>query len=165
MFGSLATFLRAVLTRTCLPCLGALLLACAGCGAPGIERLAAAGPGWRIQQGQAVWRPSRHRPEWSGDLAVAIREDGSFVFDFSKTPLPVVHGQTTPASWLIEFPAAKLRFGGKSPPPARFAWLRLQQALSGQPLPDPFQFTRLSEGGWRLENTRSGEFIEGYLTP
>jgi len=142
-----------------------LLAACAGCGTAGIEHISTTGPGWKVQEGQAVWRPDRNRPELSGDMVVAICSDNSYVFDFSKTPLPVVHGQTTATNWLIEFPAAKLGFGGRNQPPTRFTWLYLQKALSGQPLPKRFQFTRNSEGSWRLENTRTGEFIEGYLAP
>lgn len=118
-----------------------------------------------MQQGQAVWRPSRNRAELSGDLVMAVRDDGSSLFDFSKTPLPITQGQTTSTNWLIEFPAASMGFGGKNHPPTRFTWLYLQQALSGKPIPEPFQFLRPPDGPWRLENTRTGEFIEGYLSP
>ena len=50
-------------------------------------------------------------------------------------------------------------------PPTRFAWLYLPAALSGQPLPDRFRFEQKADGGWRLENTRSGETVEGFLNP
>ena len=87
------------------------------------------------------------------------------VFNFAKTPLPVTAGQTTSTNWLIEFPVRHLSFGGKGHPPTRFAWLYLDAALSGKPLPARLRFTPHPDGSWRLENIKSGEFIEGFLTP
>ena len=34
------------------------------------------GPGWRVQEGQALWRPGRQFPELGGELVVASHEDG-----------------------------------------------------------------------------------------
>jgi hypothetical protein len=56
-------------------------------------------------------------------------------------------------------------FTGRRQPPARFAWLYLHAALSGEPLPPPLRFERKPDGNWRLENTRSGETLEGFLAP
>jgi hypothetical protein len=61
--------------------------------------------------------------------------------------------------------ARPLAFKGRQPPPARFAWLYLYAALSGQPLPPALHFERKPDGSWRLENTRSGETLDGFLTP
>ncbi len=155
-------FFRQGLLRSLLA--GALLLG-NGCNTTKIERRRPSGADWQIQQGQAVWRPSHKRPELSGDLLVATRPDGSFVFDFSKTPLPITAGQATSTNWLIEFPARHYVFSGKGEAPNRFAWLYLRAALAGQSLPKNFKFTRQDDGGWRLENLKSGEFIEGFLTP
>jgi len=163
--GSKALLPRVLKAGRLLCVLTALLCACGGCGTSGIQRLSASGPGWQTRQGQAVWKPGRNRPELSGDLALAWRADGSFVFDFSKTPMPMAHGQATATNWRIEFPAAKLSFGGRGPAPARFAWLHLQEALEGRLAPGKFVFTRRTDGGWRLENPGTGEFIEGYLDP
>jgi hypothetical protein len=139
------------------------MLALPGCGTSGIPRLQP-GPDWHIQQGQAVWRPNRTRPELSGELVLARQGDGSSVFNFSKTPLPVAAGQTTLTNWLIEFPAQHLAFGGKGAPPVRFTWLYLTWALAGEPLPPHLRFVPNADGRWRLENLKSGEFIEGFLT-
>jgi len=140
-------------------------LAAAGCGTPKVERLEPSGPDWRIQQGQATWRPAAKRPELSGDLVLAAQSSGNAVFNFSKTPLPITAGQITTTNWLIEFPARHFVFSGKGRPPARFAWLYLERALRGETLPANLGFARTPEGGWRLENLKTGEFIEGFLAP
>lgn len=118
-----------------------------------------------MRQGQAVWRPDRKRPELSGDLLFATGNGGMSLFNFSKTPLPIASGQTTSTNWLIEFPARHFVFSGKGEPPERFAWLFLDRALAGEALPSNLQFTRQPEGAWRLENLKSGESIQGFLSP
>jgi len=84
---------------------------------------------------------------------------------FSKTPFPIINAQKTATNWLVEFPARNLKFGGAGAPPARFGWLYLPEAISGKPLPSRFHFVQKPDGAWRLENTRSGEVIAGYLSP
>lgn len=145
--------------------LGAFL-ACGGCyTAPKAPLFTASGPGWRVQEGQALWRPNRDFPELGGELVMARDNYGRCMIQFAKTPLALVQTQTTREKWRIEFPPRRMRFGGKLPPPTRFAWLYLPAALSGQPLPDRFHFEQKADGGWRLENTRSGETVEGFLSP
>ena len=125
----------------------------------------AAGPGWHVQEGQALLRPGRQFPELGGELVVASHEDGRCIIQFAKTPLPLVLAQTTRTNWRIEFPPRRMSFGGHQPPPARFAWLYLSAALCGDSLPATLRFQRKPDGGWRLENTRSGETVEGFLGP
>lgn len=137
-----------------------------GCLTPGHPPLfTATGPGWRVQEGQALWRPGRQFPELGGELVVASHEDGRCLVQFTKTPLPLVTVQTTSTNWFIEFPPRRMSFGGCQPPPARFAWLYLPIAFSGGSLPAGMHFQRKPDGGWRLENTRSGETVEGFLGP
>ena len=125
----------------------------------------ATGPGWRVQEGQALWRPGRGFPELGGELVMASHEDGRCAIEFAKTPLPLVLAQTTRTNWLIAFPPRRMSFAGRRAPPTRFAWLYLHAALSGDPLPATLRFQRKPDGGWRLENTRSGETMEGFLAP
>lgn len=125
----------------------------------------AAGPGWHIQQGQALWRPERGLPEFGGDLILASNPDGRALIQFDKTPLSMVFAQTTSNRWLIRFPQRQMGFSGHGPGPTRFAWLYLPAALAGKPLPSPLHFERQSHDNWRLENTRTGEIVEGYLSP
>ncbi len=123
------------------------------------------GPGWQVQEGQALWRPGRGMPELGGDLVMVRHEDGRCAIEFSKMPLSLVSVQTTSTNWLIQFPAEQMGFAGHRQPPTRFAWLYLPAALSGKELPPPLRFERKPDGGWRLENTRSGETLEGFLAP
>jgi hypothetical protein len=123
------------------------------------------GPGWRVQEGQALWRPREQFPELGGDLVMAGNEDGRSVVQFAKTPLPLVLAQTTRTNWYIEFPTQRMNFAGRGPSPTRFTWLYLHAALSGEAIPACLRFERKQDGGWRLENTRSGETLEGFLTP
>jgi hypothetical protein len=138
----------------------------AGC-RTGRERplFTATGPGWRVREGQALWCAGRRFPELGGELVVASHEDGRCVIEFAKTPVPLVLVQTSRTNWFIEFLPRRMSFGGRRPPPTRFAWLYLAAALSGDSLPSPLRFQRKPDGGWRLENTRSGETVEGFLGP
>ncbi len=58
-----------------------------------------------------------------------------------------------------------MSFSGHGSGPARFLWLYLPVALAGEKLPPAFHFERKPEGGWRLENTHTGETLEGFLAP
>ena len=96
---------------------------------------------------------------------MASHEDGRCAIEFAKTPLSLVLAQTTRTNWLIAFPPRRMSFAGRRAPPTRFAWLYLHAALSGDSLPATLRFQRKPDGGWRLENTRSGETLEGFLAP
>ena len=136
-----------------------------GCQTATRSLFTATGPGWHVQECQALWRPGREYPELGGDLVLASDEDGRCLIQFAKTPMTIVSVQTTRTSWLIQFPPQRMGFSGRGPGPARFAWLYLPAALSGETLPPPLRFERKPDGGWRLENTRSGETLEGFLAP
>ena len=141
-----------------------LTLSC-GCQTTAKSLFIASGPGWHIQEGQALWRPQRGYPEIGGDIVLASHEDGRCLIQFAKTPMSLVLAQTTRTNWLIEFPPRRMSFAGRRPTPTRFAWLHLSAALSGESLPSPLRFQRRPDGGWRLENPRSGETVEGFLGP
>ena len=79
--------------------------------------------------------------------------------------MTLVSVETTRTNWLIEFPPRKLAFKGQKKPSNHFAWLYLPMALEGEALPAPYAFERKADGGWRLENARSGETLEGFLAP
>jgi hypothetical protein len=136
-----------------------------GCQTATRSLFTATGPGWHVQEGQALWRPGREYPELGGDLVLASDENGRCLIQFAKTPMTLVSVQTTRTNWLIQFPPRRMGFSGRGPGPTRFAWLYLHTALAGEPLPPPLRFERKPDGGWRLENTRSGETLEGFLAP
>ena len=150
-------FLRSALLAT--------LVLCGGCLTSTRTLFTASGPGWHVRTGQALWRPDRQRPEFGGDLVLASHEDGRNLIQFDKAPLSLVCAQTTPTRWLIQFPPRQIGFSGRGQAPTRFAWLYLPAALAGKPLPPPFRFERKPDGGWRLENSRTGETLEGFLDP
>lgn len=143
----------------------AMFVAAAGCRSAAPPLFTASGPGWRVEQGQALWRPRRGMPELGGELVVATHQDGRCLIQFSKDPLTLMSAETTGTNWLLQFPPRRMSFAGHRPPPARFAWLFVHAALSGGPLPAGVRFERKPDGGWRLENAGSGETIEGFLTP
>jgi hypothetical protein len=142
-----------------------ILMLSSGCQTSVKSLFIATGPGWHVQEGQALWRPRQGYPEIGGDVVLASHADGRCLIQFAKTPMTLVSAQTTGTNWLIQFPPARMSFRGSRQPPTRFAWLYLHAALSGQPLVPPFRFEREPDGGWRLENTRSGETLKGFLAP
>jgi hypothetical protein len=144
--------------------LAGLMFLC-GCQTATQSLFTASGPGWHVQQGQALWRPQHGLPEFGGDLVLASHEDGRCLIQFDKTPLSIVSAQTTSSNWLIQFPQRQMSFTGRGPGPTRFAWLYLHAALAGKQLPKRLLFERKADGSWRLENTRTGETLEGFLSP
>lgn len=121
--------------------------------------------GWKIQQGQAVWRAKNNSPEIAGELLLATNADGRTVLQFTKTPFPFVIAQTTPKSWQLEVPAQNKKYSGPGTPPKRIGWFHLPPALKGIAPPKPWIFHNPESENWHLENTSSGEMIEGYLNP
>jgi len=144
--------------------LAGLLFIC-GCQTATKNLFTAAGPGWHVQQGQALWRPQRGLPEFGGDLVFASDDAGRCLLQFDKTPMEIVSAQTTSNRWLIKFPQQNMSFSGHGAGPTRFTWLYLPRALAGEKLPKQIRFERKPDGGWNLENSRTGETLEGFLSP
>ena len=149
------------------PCLLAatlLFLPLAGCSfGPRLPPANLAEPGWRVRQGQAVWRRDRSATELAGEILLATHADGRTVAQFTKNPLPFLSAQTTTNRWQIEFIPQQRVYRGSGPPPARLIWLHLARSLSGIAPPGPLHFETLPAGGWRLENEHSGETLTGFL--
>jgi hypothetical protein len=122
-------------------------------------------PGWKIQQGQAVWRAKKDSPEIAGELLLATNSNGRTVVQFTKTPFPFVIAQTTPQSWQLEIPAQNKKYSRPGKPPARVGWFHLPSALQGVAPPKPWVFQPSENENWRLENKSTGEMIEGFLEP
>ena len=122
-------------------------------------------PGWRVRQGQAVWHPPRKGPEITGEILLAESEERHFLVQFSKGGFPLAVAQITPQSWQLELPAQSKRYAGRGRPPARLLLLSLPAAVHGEALPLGWSWNTSSNGGWRLNNPRSGELLEGYFNP
>lgn len=121
-------------------------------------------PGWTVQQGQAVWRANSTALEIAGDLLLATNADGRMLVQFTKTPFPMIVAQTAPGFWQIESPAQNKHHTGRGAPPERLLWFQLPRALSGSTLPHGWSW-RTSPDNWQLENSATGESLQGYLLP
>ena len=147
--------------------LAALLLAfCPGCHtAISLPPADFSAPGWRVQSGQAVWKPSSSRPELAGDLVLATNVNGNFFIQFSKMPFPLATAQVAGDQWQIEFGADKYSWHGCGTPPNRFGWFELPRALLDPNLDRNWRFTRVETNSFRLENSHTGETLEGEFFP
>jgi len=121
--------------------------------------------GWRVQQGQAVWQPTRKRPELAGEILLATNTGGDFFVQFSKTPFTLATAQVMNGQWQIEFGSGEYTWRGRGEPPSRFGWFQLPRALAGRRPGRDWQFERLPTNLWRLENRRTGESLEGSFFP
>jgi hypothetical protein len=146
--------------------LSALLLLCAGCRtANPLPPADFSAPGWRVQQGQAVWKPSSSSPELAGDLLLATNVNGNFFIQFSKMPFPLATVQVSSDRWQIEFGADKHSWHGCGTPPNRFGWFQLPHALFDQKIGGNWKFAHIETNSWRLQNLHTGETLEGVFFP
>ena len=120
-------------------------------------------PGWVVHQGQAVWKLPHSQRDVAGDVTVALGPDDRSFVQFSKTPFPLVIGQTTAKRWQVEFPPQNKHYIGSGAPPLRAMWLYLPRVLAGKPPPAKWTWSN-SNGNWRLANPKSGESIEGFFS-
>ncbi len=144
-----------------------VLLALTGCASPDLfGPVNLQEPGWRLQRGQAVWKPDSKAPEIAGEMLLAQHSSGRALLQFTKTPFPLVTAQVAPSAWQIEFPTRSKRFSGNVPPPDRFGWLHLLNAFNGVAPQPPWTFQSQEEDyNWRMENQKTGESMEGFLNP
>ena len=122
-------------------------------------------PGWRLREGQALWRTSRTAPEMAGEIVVATHPDGRAFLQFSKTPLPFVSAQCSGDRWQIDFIPEHRTLTGQGEPSLRLFWLHVLRALGGNPPPPPLELRALENHGWRLSNPSNGESVDAYLNP
>ena len=141
------------------------LLLFSGCATETNTLFTVSGPGWHVQQGQALWTPKKGAPQFGGDLVVASDGNGQTLVQFEKMPMSLVAAQTTPKEWLLRFPQGGGLWKGHEPAPTRTIWLHLANTLAGKPVPKPLKFTQEPNGNWRLENPKTGESLEGFLSP
>jgi hypothetical protein len=139
-------------------------LGLAGCVTAPLPVADARGEGWQMREGQAVWQPRRTAPPIAGELLLITHENGDFILQFSKTPLTIATAQRSGARWQVDFPAQSRRYGGTGPGSRRLLWVLLPAALRNAPLPADVTFRR-GDGTWRLASERTGERIEGFLSP
>src|SRR5262245_37114433 len=128
--------------RFLAPLLCCLLLGAAGCHlVPPLPAVNLSEPGWRVREGQAVWRAKRDAPEIAGEILVATRPDGRAFVQFTKTPFPFMIAQTTTNTWQAEMPTQNRLYSGRGKPPTRLIWLYLPRVLSGAAPPQGWHWT------------------------
>jgi hypothetical protein len=137
----------------------AALTGCATASLPQPDTLDASS-GWKILQGQAVWKP-KAGDGIAGELLVATNRIGDFVVEFAKPPITIAHAQRSGDRWNVEFPAQKKSYAGQGSGPSRVIWLHLPPALCGK---DTKWMIRTKDNGFEISNGR-GETLEGFLTP
>ena len=138
-------------------------LALTACRTPALPKADLSAPGWRIFQGQAVWKANHDAPEISGEILLAQKSDGQNFVQFTKTPVPFAIAQSTTNAWRLEIPMQNKTFGAPGKTPSRIIWFQLAHAVAGQPLKNPWTW-RGSENNWHLENSATGESLEGYFS-
>ena len=148
-----------------LPLLWLALVGAACRSLPDLPPADLSAPGWRVQQGQAVWKPAKHRPELAGELLLAVHPRGDFLIQFTKTPFPLVAAQSAAGQWRIEFGRGDYVRRGRGAEPARFVWFQLPRFLAGARLDADWRGEGSAGEAWQLENRRTGETLAGYLSP
>ena len=123
------------------------------------------GGGWSVRHGQAVWKPTKSRPELAGELIFAKNTNGDCFVQFDKTPFTLATARVVGERWQINLGGGRYIGNGKGEPPRRFAWFQLPRALAGERLRSPWKFSRPENDSWRLENYWTGETLEGSLLP
>jgi len=145
-----------VIQTICTVCVPFLLL---GCGTLSeVTPVELSEPGWRLREGQAVWRPPS-RPEIAGELVLATHMDGRVWLNFSKPPFTIFTASSDDKFWQIEFPQLGKKRSGRSPSPSRFLWLHLPWLLEDEPPPSSWKSERSQVGRWTFKNLKTGEFI------
>ena len=130
-----------------------------GCAtAPPLEPVDLSAPGWRLREGQALWKRSEDAPELAGEVVLATHARGSFI-RFSKT-LPIVTARWEGDRWEAEFPPQDKRYSGRGSPPKRISWFNLLAGMEGRELPEDWVFTKGADGSALLVNRKSGERLE-----
>ena len=141
----------------------AVFFALTACRTPPIPKANLSEPGWKIFQGQAVWKSNRDAPEISGEILLAEKSDGENFVQFTKTPFPFAIAQSTTNAWRLEIPMQNKSYAAPGRTPSRVIWFQLARAVAGQPLKKPWTW-RESEDDWRLENSATGQSLAGYFS-
>src|SRR5579859_509732 len=119
--------------------------------------------GWKILQGQAIWRAKEDAPEIAGELVMATNADGRTFVEFTKDPLPLMVGQTATNSWQIEFVPQNRSLSGRGKPPARLGWLYVAGCTEGLPPPENWRLQQTHYNRWRMEHPDRGEVLDWLL--
>ena len=146
-----------------LLCVAAALLGVGCVSMPKLPAIDTSAPGWKMRQGQALWRNKSNAPEIAGEIVLATNTNGAAFLQFLKNPIPLVTAQITSRQWQIEFIPEKRSFAGPGKPPKQLLWLHLLRGLQSTTPPPPLELAKTTDGGIRIENTRTGERVILFL--
>lgn len=140
----------------------AVSLFVSGCSTlPPIEPVNVNASGWTTHRGQAVWKFGKRAPEIVGELLVAVSDDGRIFAEFNKSMVTVATAQTDAQQWVLDLPMFDRTLSGRGAPSDRFALFQFDEVLAGEKPQGHWEYT-VADGGWRLANPRTGEYVEGY---
>jgi hypothetical protein len=137
----------------------AILALAAGCAEIDMPKVDLSDPQWRVNHGQALWKPASGRLELTGDLVVAENANDDVWVNMTKSLLPIFTARTWENTWSIEFVQRAESYQGRGRPPVkRFIWFDLPDILQGAAPPRHWQVSK-SDGQLALRNSRTGEEI------
>ncbi|HEY1661525.1 MAG TPA: hypothetical protein VGI03_03835 [Verrucomicrobiae bacterium] len=152
-----------ILRRSILHSLSSIIVLMAfatGCSTAPLSPANLSAPGWTVQQGQALWKPTASRPQIAGDLLMATNTDGDCFIQFTKTPFTIATAQISGTHWQLTFGNDQHSWRGTGAPMTRFVWLQLPRAFAGEPVAVNWRF-HPDTNGWRFNNLQTGESLEG----
>lgn len=120
-------------------------------------------PGWKVQEGQVLWKPRTDRESIAGDLMVAQNTAGDILVSLSKSPFPIFTAQTSGILWRIDFIDRGRSYYGFGRPPRKFIWFRLPELIDGASAPKGWEVREVADGEWTISNGKTGETIRVVL--
>ena len=116
-------------------------------------------PGWKVWNGQVLWKPKADRPAIAGEVVLARHQNGDVFISFSKPPVPIFNAQTYDDRWKIDLIYSEQSHAGFGSPPSRFIWFQIPALLQGARAPEGWQVQAVDNTTWELENPETGEHI------
>lgn len=121
--------------------------------------------GWKVYNGQALWKPGANKPTLAGDLIAARHVNGDVLINFSKPPFPIFTARTAGNLWQLEFIERGRSYAGRGIPPQRFVWFLVPDLLEGAAAPGGWEMPERSAGRLSLKNRKTGEEILVVIDP
>lgn len=136
-----------------------LLVGCAALPQKKLPPLDTSAPGWKVRQGQALWKPAEDKPEIAGDVVISMHPQAGAYVQFSKT-LPVLSARLAPEGWEFHTIPEDKHYSGGGAPPRRIVWLQMLRVLEGREISDRWTVAHPSDLYISLEDPFAGERLE-----
>ena len=129
------------------------------------SQMSTSGRDWSVSQGQLLWQANRRQQPIAADFLLATNRSGNFTLTLSKNPFPLASAGYLAGHWWIHYGTSRFSRHGFGHPPARFDLFQITAALEGHPLRPPWVFSRKDRFHWNLQNSATGENIQGVNLP